>query len=141
MTFEKKEELCREFFKRLTDHLSETHECVGSCNKDKTLYLIPKGTVGDLSYYGKPENSYRFSDHWTWYANVRKCENEKYIQCWCKDMPGPRERVAPGKPSRPIRGIAVAKTDEEGNYRVIFGEYFDKGRKQWCFLTPELEEV
>ena len=64
---------CEEYFMILSELLSETHEVVGSCNKDISKYLIPKGTASELTYYSKPKNSVRISDHWNWYANLNKC--------------------------------------------------------------------
>lgn len=136
MTLDKKEkkEACLKFFYELVEELKDTHELVGSCNADETLYLIPKGTIDQLTYTSKPENSYRFSDHWNWYANIRKCQNERYIQCLNTDLPWAKKRIAPGKPSKPIFGICVAKIGDDSKYHTIFGEVFNRKTKKWSFI-------
>ncbi len=112
---------CKKYFYELADELSSTHEIVGSCNHDVSLYLIPKGSIGELSYSSKPENSYRFSDHWNWYANVNKNPDENYIQCHNVDLPGPSKRLAPGKASKPVYGVCVAKF-KDGKYHTVCGD-------------------
>ena len=94
---------CKVFFNELSALLSgEQYEVMRSCNNDKSLYLIPKGTIAQLSYNSKPADSYRYSDHWNWYANVNKCADPHYIQCYCVDMPWAKKRSEEGKPSKPI---------------------------------------
>ena len=128
---------CLKFFAELVEALEDTHELVASCNNDNTMYLVPKGTADQITYNGKPDNSYRFSDHWNWYANTSKCQNEKYIQCWNVDMPRVKDRPAPGKPSSPIFASAVAKIGKDGKYHTIFGEKWSKNKKEWSWYHPD----
>lgn len=126
-------QLCLEYFENLVEELKETHVLVVSCNQDSTLYLVPKGSEDQITYHSKPVNSYRFSDHWNWYANVRKCPDQHYIQCFNKDLPYPRRRPEPGKPSHPIAAMCVAYFGDDGLYHTVFGERFDRKTKKWSF--------
>lgn len=134
MTIKEKQELCINFFYKLADELKDTHEVVGSCNKDSSVYLIPKGSIDKLTYHSKPENSYRFSDHWNWYANIKKCEDSRYVQCFCPDLPWTRRRPAEGMPSRPVTGICVAYFGTDNRYHSVFGDRFDRKTRQWSFV-------
>ena len=130
-------ELCNKFFDNLAETLKETHEVVESCNADCTRYLIPKGSIDKLTYYSKPANSYRVSDHWNWYANINKCINENYIQCLCSDLPRAKKRSAEGKPSSPIYGCLVAAIGSDGKYHHVFGEKFDRHSRTWSWEGEE----
>lgn len=135
LSFGEKKELCRKYWNDLCELLKENHEVVASCNADETCYLIPKGTIDKLSYNGKPVDSYRYSDHWNWYANIAKCADEKHVQCECIDMPRAKARPAYGKPSKPIIGICVAYYGQDHVYHHVFGEKFNRTAKQWSFET------
>lgn len=54
LTKNEKIELCQNFYRELSVKLSDGYEVAGSCNNDISSYLIPNGSVEDLSYYGKP---------------------------------------------------------------------------------------
>lgn len=125
---------CREFFNELSKLLRETHEVVGSCNKDTSVYLIPKGSLPELSYYGKPENSFRLSDHWNWYSSFRKCSKEDYIQCHSVDCPEAISREQPGKPTIPVQAIQVAYYGTDGLYHAIYGDHYDRETDEWSWL-------
>lgn len=133
MTKKEKELACKLYFDNLCEKLKDTHEVVGSCNKDMSVYLIPKGTVAELSYYGKPIDSYRFSDHWNWFSNVKKCSDSKMVQCNCVDLPWPKKRNGEGLPSSPIFGVCVAYYGEDKKYHHVFGEKFNRKTKEWAF--------
>lgn len=133
--------LCTEFFNKLTDALKDSYEIVASCNKDITKYLIPKGTISDLSYISKPDASFRFSDHWNWYSNLEKCPKESYIQCLCSDLPRAKNRVAPGKASKPIYAISVCFIGKDGKYHHVFGEKFNRKTKEWSWVEKEVDDV
>jgi len=128
-----KKEECLAYFMDLVKKLADTHELISSCNKDTTLYLIPKGTIDQLTYTSKPVDSYRFSDHWNWYANVNKCPNEHYVQCYNVDMPRVKPRAEAGKPSKPVFGICVAHFGDDMKYHHVFGEKFDRKTKVWSY--------
>lgn len=113
---------CNEFLTELTDILKESYVLCGSCNKDASRYLVPNGTETQISYYGKPVNSFRLSDHWNWYAGLRKCSDPNYIQCESVDMPKARERKEAGKGTDAIIGVQVAVQLEDGKYHHIFGD-------------------
>ena len=72
ISIEEKQAMCTEFFNDLCNELKDTHTLVKSCNKDYSAYLVPKGTEDQISYSSKPVGSYRISDHWNWYANIKK---------------------------------------------------------------------
>ena len=97
-----KKELANKFFDELVTELnkrwkglSERFEwvVVESCNKDFSRYLVltvhGKPYTGDITYHSKPWHSFRISDHWNWFANIKKCEDPFYVQCNSLDMPYP----------------------------------------------------
>lgn len=90
MTIDEKKAKCTEFFEKLSEALKEDYVVMGSCNQDFSRYLVPVGTESQVSYMEKPENSFRISDHWNWFANVNKCPDEHYIQCLSVDLPWAR---------------------------------------------------
>lgn len=132
---------CNEFFMKLMSELGEQYEIVESCNQDISKYLIPIGTIDELTYCSKPNKSFRISDHWNWYANVLKNPNEHYIQCLSNDFPWAKRRKAPGKPSVPIFAIAVCVIGEDGKYHHIFGEKFNRKTKKWSWVETSIDEV
>ena len=97
MTINEKNTKCKIFFELLTNALKDRYEVLGSCNNDISAYLCPVGTSSEVTYYSKPERSFRISDHWNWYANTNKCPDSKYIQCYCRELPWARKRPAEGK--------------------------------------------
>lgn len=131
--YEERKRSCLEYFYYLCDELRETHTIVGSCNNDCSLYLVPKGTESQITYYSKPVDSYRFSDHWNWYANLKKCPDEKYVQCFNPDLPWARRRSEDGRATRPIFGVCVAYFDADQKYHTVFGERFNRRTKKWRF--------
>ena len=131
---------CLDFILKLEELLPD-YEIIGSCNRDISLYLIPKGTEGYISYESKPGKSFRMSDHWNWYANVNKCSNENYIQCLSVDVPYPKKRIAPGRPSESIVAYQVAFCGENGVYHAVYGEKWDRKTKTWSWIEKTPEEV
>jgi len=138
---EKEFEKCKEFFNALAMLLWDTHDVMGSCNIDQTLYLVPSGTQDQVTYQRKPARSFRVSDHWNWYANVKKCPNERYIQCWSVDLPYPRRREEPGKASKPRMASQVSVIGKDGKYHVVYGEFFDHKTKTWGWLEANPVDV
>lgn len=119
--------LSKRYYK-LKDYLveNEGYICVGSCNNDLSEYLLPPGTTEDqLSYYSKPEGSIRFSDHWNWYSNIKKCKIWDYIQCYNEDLPDPFPRKD-SKATSPYYGAAIA-IFKDGTYRTLAGAYGHNG--------------
>ena len=131
---------CAEFFDGLCKMLSN-YEVVGSCNADSSVYLIPKGTVDELSYYGKPVLSFRISDHWNWYSNIRKCSDPKMIQCFSVDMPWARKRNYADGPSKPVYGCQVAIYGSDHRYHHVYGERFDRKSGKWYWETTTVDDV
>ena len=131
--FEKKKELCQKYFDNLCNELKDTHALVRSCNGDFSAYLVPKGTEDQISYSSKPVGSYRISDHWNWFANIKKCHDERYIQCFNADMPRVKPRLGDGKPSKPVFGVCVAYFGADQKYHHVYGEIFDHKTKHWQF--------
>lgn len=134
MELQKKMEQAQDLFNLLADILSDTHVLVESCNQDASAYLVPLGTEDQITYYSKPKNSYRISDHWNWYSNTRKCHDVSYIQCYSEDIPFPRKRERPGKASLPRNGIQVAYFGDDGKYHCIFGDKYDRKTNAWTWV-------
>ena len=124
---------CDEFFDKLADILGDRYEILPSCNKDLSRYLVPKGTGDQVTYYGKPEFSFRVSDHWNWYSNLEKCSDERYIQCYSMDMPSPRPRPAPGVGTNAINGYQVA-IQLHGRYHHVFGDRYNRKIRRWEYV-------
>lgn len=141
MTIDEKKAKCTEFFEKLSEALKEDYVVMGSCNQDFSRYLVPIGTESQVSYMGKPENSFRISDHWNWFANVNKCPDEHYIQCLSVDLPWTRKRFAPGKPSRPVSGTQVAVFGADRKYHAVYGERYSRKTKTWDWVESTVEEV
>ena len=133
MSVSMKKNLCRDYFYYLVDTLKDTHELVESCNADETLYLIPKGSISELSYTSKPVDSYRYSDHWNWYANLKKCPVGRYIQCYNPDLPRAKPRAGEGLASKPVKATCIAYYGEDKKYHTIYGEKFDRKEKTWSW--------
>lgn len=122
---------CREFFLKLISALVETHELLPSCNNDASLYLCPKGTCDEVTYYGKPEGSFRVSDHWNWYSSTKRCNDPKYIQCLNRDLPKAHKREKEGLATKPIMADCVA-IFKDGKYHTVYGEFYDPQNRKWC---------
>ena len=138
VVLKEKIEACEEFFNRLSEELWYCYEVVGSCNQDISRYLVPFGTEEQITYYSKPVLSFRISDHWNWFSNLKKCKDAHYVQCMSYNMPWTRERTAPGMASKPQFGIMVAVCDKNGLYHNVYGERFDRKSHRWFWVenTP-----
>lgn len=142
MTIKEKRESCIEFMNKLAMELKDQYEFVGSCNKDVSAYLIPNGTISELSYYGKPKLSFRVSDHWNWFSNVKKCKDRYHVQCHSVDMPRPRCRLHDDEgPTKPRIGWQVAIFGNDGRYHHVFGERFDRENHAWVWEEKQISEV
>lgn len=133
---------CKIFFDRLAELLQGKYEIVGSCNKDRSAYLIPVGTNNQISYYGKPDVSFRISDHWTWYSNLKKCEKPDEVQCYSDGTPPPmpRNRRNPQMAVEPHKACQVALYSQKDRmYHVVCGEIWNPEKEQygWIFISPE----
>ena len=127
---------------KLCQYLTENKEYImmSSCNKDNTRYCVPKGTVQQVTYYGKPEKSIRISDHWSWYANLKRCREKDNIQCYNVDMSGPTERLDEGKASLPIEAAAIAVYNNNA-YHTIAGAYIDCNTGEWKLKNSSFDEL
>lgn len=140
MSLKENMDLCWEFFNKLSELLKDDYVVIKSCNKDNSAYLVPKGTENDISYYGKPYPSFRISDHWNWYANIKKCSDPDMVQCESVDLPKARPRLQPGMATRPIYACQVAVYLGDGKYYAVYGEDYSRKRKpRWRFLTTSPE--
>ena len=134
--------LCNDFIERLAQLLGDKYEMVGSCNKDISRYLVPAGTADQITYYGKPVNSFRISDHWNWFSNLKKCSIPNYIQCYSRDMPVPKARPRGQETAtKPIRGIQVCIQGTDGMYHHVFGEKYDRKTHCWTWVESDPREV
>lgn len=136
-----KREKCNEFFDKLAKLLGSSHEVVGSCNVDFSRYLVPIGTADQVTYYGKPEKSFRVSDHWNWFSNIKKCSDPTYVQCRSLDIPWVRKRETPGMATKPRFGIQVCIQLDDGCYHHVYGEKFDRKTKTWSWVESTPEEI
>lgn len=126
---------CGNFIASLAYLLGPRYDFLPSCNQDISRYLIPAGSKHELSYYGKPDKSFRFSDHWNWYASTKKCTDETLVQCRSLDMPWVRRREEPGKATKPRYGVQVCMYDASTRcYRHIYGDKFDRKTKTWTWV-------
>lgn len=125
MNFKMKKERCNTFFDELAKYLEGSYVVVGSCNQDFSRYLVPVGREHEITYHSKPAGSFRISDHWNWYANVKKCRDPHYIQCQSLDAPPTKARKANGYASEPRHTIQVCYFDEDNKYHCVFGEVWD----------------
>lgn len=133
MTFREKKEACRNYMLMLANKYQDTHVLVTSPYNKDTLMLVPKGTEDQVTWYGKPKDSYRYATCWNWYANEKKCKDPNYIQCFNHDLPRAKKRNAPGSGSDPVFGICVAYTNNGKQYHHIFGEKYDRKKHEWYF--------
>lgn len=140
MTLTEKKEKCTQFFNELVLKLNN-YEVVESCNHDFSRYLVPVGTADQISYESKPDKSFRISDHWNWYANLKKCPNPHYIQCYSVDLPWAKKRLAEGKASNPVFGVQVAMIGDDGKYHVVYGEKFNRKTKTWEWIETSVDSV
>ena len=142
MTFDMKKDACSNFFNKLSTLLSDTYEVLESCNQDFSRYLIPHGTSDQVTYHGKPLKSFRISDHWNWFSNLRKCPDPNYVQCRSLDMPWCRKREK-GDPmaTKPRFGIQVCIQLEDGCYHHVYGDKFNRKTKTWKWIETRPEDV
>lgn len=126
---------CANFIESLACLLGPKYVLVPSCNQDISRYLIPAGSESELSYYGKPDKSFRFSDHWNWYSSTYKCTDETMVQCKSLDIPWARKREEPGKATKPRYGLQVCVySAADGCYHHIYGDKFDRKTKTWTWV-------
>lgn len=131
---------CTDFFNRLIDILGDEYVSISSCNQDFSRYLCLKGTDNEITYSSKPDISFRISDHWNWYSNIKKCPNPYYIQCHSADAPWPRKRDGYGKASKPWK-ICQVCVFVNGMYRAVYGECYDAKTRKTFWLGTEPEAV
>lgn len=141
MNIDEKKNACNTFFDKLSAVLSGSYEIVGSCNQDFSRYLVPNGTADQITYYGKPLNSFRVSDHWNWFSNLKKCKDPHHIQCRSLDIPWCRKRVD-GDPfaTKPRFGIQVCIYLKDG-YHHVYGDKFDRKTKTWTWIESTPEDI
>ena len=142
MTVREKTESCLKFLNALANELGESYELVGSCNTDISMYLIPKGTLKDLTYYGKPLMSFRFSDHWNWFSNTKKCKDRYHIQCNSTDIPVPNWRMHDdNKATAPRIGFQVAIYGADKQYHHVYGDKFNRKTRTWSWKENDPKKV
>ena len=133
---------CIEFFNLVAEEVKDIYDVVPSKSKKwKSFCLIPKGTMGQLSYYSKPVNSLRVASNWNWRAPLKVCNVPNHIQCVTPDLPyvkkRPKDRPEDG--SAPIWGNMVALFDSDRKYHCIFGEKYNHEDHTWTWMvnTPQ----
>lgn len=141
MTKREKYEACESYFNELAWTLKNYVIVPSNSKRSCSVYLVPDGTESEITYYSKPGMSFRFSDHWNWYANLNKCSDELYVQCNSIDMPRPKSRKEAGSDSIPVFGVSVMFADLSGVYHCIFGEKYDRKKKSWAWIETPIESV
>jgi len=141
LTTEEKAQKCQDFFEKLCMALAPEFEKIGSINKDTSVYLVPAGTGDQITYAGKPVNSFRISDHWNWKSSLKKNPNDNYVQCYTKDLPSFRNRREEGKASLPIWAWQIGYFDTDQQYHCIYGERFDRKTRTWYWIETDISEV
>ncbi len=141
MTKAEKKNACYKTFLEMAEELTGYYDLIGSCNNDGSVYLIPKKTLDQLSYYEKPINSFRVSSHWNWYASLSRCSNPKYIQCYSVDMPFVRKREEEGAATKPRYGFQVAFYGPDKKYHCVYGEVFDRKTRTWSWKEATVDDI
>lgn len=136
-------ENCIQFFNRVAVLVDDIYEVVpGKSKQWKSYCLVPKGTAGQVNYYGKPVNSLRVAMNWNWRANLNKCSVPRHIQCVTRDLPyvKPRPKNDPTLSSSPIFGNMVALFDEDRKYHCLYGEKYLRETKEWIWVDDKSPE-
>ncbi len=141
MKMKRKMELCAMFFEALGEALEKDYDMIGSCNNDSSVYLVPKGTEDQITYYGKPTMSFRISDHWNWFSSLKRCKVDAMVQCCSLDMPWAKSRPEKGAASEPIRAAQVAIYGKDRRYHHVYGEKYDRKRRKWIWEEMTIPEV
>lgn len=137
MTKTKMMEKCNAFMERLAELLKDSYTFDRSPFSPDSSYLAPKGHEDENTWYSKPEFSFRCSDHWNWYANVKKCSEYYYVQCYNKDVFWPEKRVGPK--ATKLRYACQVGFFSDNCFRCVYGEKYDRHTKTyvWVEATPE----
>jgi len=133
-------EACIKFYEELSEKLFGKYTTLASCNNDISSYLCIKGTESEVTYYSKPELSFRISDHWNWYANLKRCDKDYYIQCYSPYLPYPKQREEPGKAGKPVHAISVM-IFKNNKYYPVYGEIWKRNGKHWSWVENSVDDV
>lgn len=134
-------EKCNAFFLKVANKLTDTHRIIGSSVKWGSACLVPNGLENQVSYYGKPINSLRVACNWNWRASLKRCKDEKYIQCNTEDLPWCRRREVPEMASKPIWGNMVGYFDKDQKYHCVYGERFNRKTREWDWVEGDVDEL
>lgn len=134
---EKMMEKCYAFMLGLKEILGDAYILGQSPFAPTSCYLVPKGTEELNTYYSKPPKSFRCSDHWNWYANLKKCSNPNYVQCYNVDAFWPYKRTRAGA-TKHIWQCCVGYFAEDNRFHVVYGQKFDRKTREttWVEATP-----
>ena len=152
-------EACIKFFKKMAELLGDDYEMVGTgkCRRgghfliegtDKGIfriadhYLYPFGTESKITYYTKPYWSFRISDHWNWFAPLKQCKDEKFLQCFNVDLP----RLTTRKDDDRLNYVSAIQVALFGNhddeaYHCVYGAYKDHETHEWKWMETTPEEI
>ena len=139
MRFKEKQNKCIKYFNELCGLLSETHEVM--INKSTDMYLVPKGTKNQITYYGKPLYSFRYSNKWNWFTD--RCKNQNHAQCYSKDLPRPHhdDEFAGKGPGGAILAHCVGYYGDDKSYHVVYGEKYDRETRTWSWVESSPLDV
>ena len=135
---------CRRYFDELAMHLKPLgYVVIPSCNGDLSAYLVPAGTEDQVTYHSKPEFSFRVSDHWNWYANIKKCSDPNYVQCFCFDVVAPRRRdpIRPEMATKPRDACLVAFYGKDHTYHCIYGDAWEWPEKKYVWRKEPIMKI
>jgi len=132
---------CNKYFDELVKQAGDSFTVVGSCNKDVSRYLVPKGTEHEITYYGKPYFSFRVSDHWNWRASTKKCVDPHHVQCFTKDLHFPFRRPSEHRASKPVYASCVGYYGPDKQYHIVCGEVYDSKIKGVRWITRSISDV
>lgn len=142
MTQKERMEKCKEFFKEITKELEDDYEVITGLDKQHyNALLIPKGTKGEVNYYGKPINSFRVALLWNWKASIKRCKREDYIQCENISLMKCKPRKGDGLPSNPIYAWCVAYYANDCKYHTVYGSIYNNVTHEWEWLETSPEEI
>lgn len=138
-----------ELFEKFVE-MNPTMNRVASCNADISAYLVRPGTEDQITYTGKPQGSLRVSDHWSWYANVKKCPYTWVVQCPLHGItPYARKGEGLSSPTQFCRAIALYLNYEylplvietiDGTI-MIFNHYMNVAIHHGIHIPPNLYHV
>lgn len=147
-TLSEKLEKCKVFMNELFDELNQSFKDYHPIMETSPFcpnsgYICREEEKNMNSWNSKPKDSFRCSDHWNWYANLNKCEDEHYIQCYTKDAIWTRPRYEKCKEhgTKPRMSAMVGYFGSDNMFHCIYGEKFNRNTKTWTWCESDPKEI